>query len=115
MLPNSGHYDSWHDDDIKNRLVGISINLSPLQFCGGVFQIREQGSKRLIMQIANTGLGDAILFRISGDLEHQVTEITGNQPKTAFAGWFQSGELDLASRLKNGDSTRSECAKTYTN
>jgi len=114
MLPNSGHYDSWHDDDIKNRLVGISINLSPLPYCGGVFQIREQGSKRLIMQMANTGLGDAILFRISGNLEHQVTEITGNQPKTAFAGWFQSGELDLASRLKDGDSARSEGAKIHT-
>jgi hypothetical protein len=103
MLPNSGHYDSWHDDDIEHRLVGISINLSPLPYCGGVFQMREQGSKRLLTQIANTGLGDALFFRISGNLEHQVTEVTGNQPKTAFAGWFQLGELDLASRLKNGD------------
>ena len=65
--------------------------------------MRKQGSKRLLVQIANTGLGDAMLFRISGNLEHRVTEVTGDQPKTAFAGWFQSGELDLASRLKNGD------------
>ena len=103
MLPNSGHHDSWHDDDIKNRLVGISINLSPVPYCGGVFQMREQGSKRLLVQIANTGLGDAMLFRISGNLEHQVTEVTGSQPKTAFVGWFQSGEPDLATRLKWGD------------
>lgn len=100
MLPNSRHYDSWHDDNIKNRLIGITINLSPLPYRGGVFQMREEGSKRLLVQIANTGLGDALLFRISRKLEHRVTEVTGNQPKTAFAGWFQTGELDLASRLK---------------
>src|SRR5689334_5787201 len=88
FVPNSGHYDSWHNDNGNGRLVAMSVNLSLRGYEGGVFQLREWSSKRILAEIANTGWGDATLFRISGELEHQVTEVTGEQPKTAFAGWF---------------------------
>ena len=90
FVPNSGHYDSWHNDNGNGRLVAMSLNLSLRGYEGGVFQLREWSSKRIVAEIANTGWGDATLFRISGELEHQVTEVTGEQPKTAFAGWFKS-------------------------
>jgi len=90
FVPNSGHYDSWHNDNGNGRLVAMSLNLSLRGYEGGVFQLREWSSKRMLAEIANTGWGDATLFRISGELEHQVTEVTGEQPKTAFAGWFKS-------------------------
>ena len=90
FVPNSGHYDSWHNDNGNGRLVAMSLNLSLRGYEGGVFQLREWSSKRILAEIANTGWGDATLFRISGELEHQVTEVTGEQPKTAFAGWFKS-------------------------
>jgi len=38
--------------------------------------------------IANTGPGDAIVFRIDGALEHMVTPVSGAVSKIAWAGWF---------------------------
>ena len=90
MLPNAGHYDSWHNDLGDERLITLSVNLSPEPYSGGILQIRHRPSNRIVYEVANTGLGDAILFRISPDLEHRVTEVTGSVPKTAFAGWFRS-------------------------
>ena len=91
FIPDSGHHDSWHNDD-GNGLVGLSLNLSPRGYEGGVFQLREWSSKRILAEIANTGWGDATLFRISRQLDHQVTDVIGANPKTAFAGWFKSGD-----------------------
>lgn len=92
FIPHSGHYDSWHSDDGDGRLIGMSLNLSPQGYEGGLFQLREWSSERMLVQIANTGWGDATLFQISGQLDHQVTEVTGERPKTAFAGWFKFGK-----------------------
>jgi hypothetical protein len=44
----------------------------------------------MLAEIANTGWGDAMLFRTSKQLQHRVTDVVGNEPKTAFAGWFKS-------------------------
>ena len=100
FIPSSGHYDSWHDDHMEGRQVGMSLNLSAQEFDGGIFELRERKSKRMLVQFANIGLGDATLFRISSQLEHQITDVTGEKPKTAFAGWFKSGVPDLLSRLR---------------
>jgi 2OG-Fe(II) oxygenase superfamily len=101
LTPNSGHYDSWHDDTQGDRLVGMSVNLSLSSYSGGLFQLRERASGRMLAEIANTGLGDAILFRISKKLEHCVSEVEGDVPKTAFAGWFQGSEKDFFSEARD--------------
>ena len=87
MLPGR-HFDDWHSDCTGSRMVAMSVNLSASEFEGGVFQIRRVQTKELISEAPNTGAGDAILFRISLELEHQVTPIEGSRPKTALAGWF---------------------------
>jgi hypothetical protein len=99
FAPNSGHYDSWHGDNVEGRNAGMSINLSERGYEGGVFEMRERSSKRMLLRFANTGLGNATLFRISKQLEHQVTEVRGDLTKTAFAGWFESSQPTLRSRL----------------
>ena len=38
---------------------------------------------------ASRGPGDAFIFRIAANLEHQVTLISGAMPRTVFAGWFR--------------------------
>jgi hypothetical protein len=96
MLPSQGHFDSWHDDVDGDRVIGMSINLSAGEFRGGEFQIRERGSDGPHHQIANTGLGDAVLFRIGENLEHRVAGIEGTVAKIAFAGWFVSTYYDKA-------------------
>ena len=50
--------------------------------------MRERDTRRVIFELANTGPGDAVLFRISEKLEHMVTAVEGDEPRTVFAGWF---------------------------
>lgn len=100
FIPGSGHHDSWHDDVDKDRLVGMSINLSSAAFEGGCFQLRDRVTGVLCREVVGTLLGDAHLFRISPSLQHRVESVVGGQPRTAFAGWFRSGQPDLLSRIK---------------
>jgi hypothetical protein len=90
FIPNSDHHAVWHRD-LENGLIGLSMNLSKSGYEGGIFQLRERQTQRMLAEIANTGWGDAMLFRISKQLEHRVTEVMGENSKTAFAGWFSSG------------------------
>jgi 2OG-Fe(II) oxygenase superfamily len=84
------HYDSWHNDVLGQRQIGMSVNLSTEVYEGGVFEIRDTGSLTTLGSIANIGFGDAILFRIAPALEHRVSEVRGTAAKTALAGWFGS-------------------------
>lgn len=93
------HFDSWHTDVHPDRAVGMSINLSATPYEGGVFEIRNEGSDRLLASVANVGPGDALLFAIADGLEHQVTRVTGTHAKTAFAGWF-GGTRDYVAALR---------------
>jgi hypothetical protein len=85
-----GHHDNWHDDVDHSNEIGISLNLSRDLFRGGLFMLREVESKRVLASVANTGSGDALIFRISPGLQHRISDLEGAEPKTAFAGWFKS-------------------------
>jgi hypothetical protein len=91
MLPGAGHGADWHNDLFGDRQIGMSINLSREPYDGGRFQLRQVGEPALIGDVHNIGLGDAILFRLATSLEHRVTSVTGDRPKTALAGWFRPG------------------------
>lgn len=89
MDPSPSHFDSWHDDiEEDNRLVAMSVNLGGA-YEGGLLRIREASTGRVVHEVANTGDGDAILFRIRDDLQHMVTPVSGVRRKVALAGWFQ--------------------------
>jgi hypothetical protein len=90
MLPAHGHYDSWHSDVGQDRRVAMSVNLSEERYEGGVTEFRLANEEQPFHRIANTGFGDAIIFRIDPSLRHQVTEVTGTVAKTAYAGWFRT-------------------------
>jgi hypothetical protein len=89
MRSGAGHYDTWHTDNDGNRLIGLSCNLSA-DYVGGVFQIRERQTERIVGEIANTVRGDTHIFRIGPELQHRVTPVTGSVTKAAFAGWFRA-------------------------
>jgi hypothetical protein len=99
MMPGNDHYDLWHHDMVEDRLVAMSINLSSEIYSGGILQIRDKYSQRIVHEVANIGCGDAIVFRLARSLEHRITNVEGAVPKTAFAGWFRS-ETDFLSLLK---------------
>jgi hypothetical protein len=92
MTSSDRHFDHWHDDCTDSRVATMSVNLSRQVFGGGALQIRRHGTKELLQEVHNTGFGDALLFRVSRDLDHQVLNVTGDIPKTAFAGWFLDRE-----------------------
>ena len=100
MHASDEHYDSWHHDCAHSRMIAVSINLSSDVYSGGVLQIRERESGAIVHEVANTGVGDAIVFRVSPDLEHRVTAVKGAVAKTAYAGWFCSEPVfDLLSEI----------------
>ncbi len=88
MAPGTEHYDSWHDDVIEGRRVGVSVNLSPEPYQGGTFRIKYREGDEIIRTMPNLGPGDAIFFRIDDRLQHMVSKMEGAASKTAFAGWF---------------------------
>ena len=109
MTSSGGHYDHWHTDCWDRRVVTMSVNLSRKAFAGGALQIKHRGSGMILCEIRNTGFGDALLFRISGDLAHRVQGVEGEIPKTAFAGWFLEGEDFLPNlRKRSNQSVRTE-------
>ena len=99
MLPGPEHYDSWHGDLIEQRVIALTVNLGADAYEGGVLQFRRWTSDEILSEVANTGPGDAVLFRLSEDLAHRVSGVTGTASKTAWAGWFRS-EPDFLSWLK---------------
>jgi 2OG-Fe(II) oxygenase superfamily len=100
---------SWHTDidpdpQEERRHVGLSINLSTDVFGGGTFELRDRSTRAPLAQVNNTGFGDALLFRVSNDLEHRVTEVVDKVAKTACAGWFHATDVSLFTKL-----IRAEC------
>ena len=87
MLPASDHYDQWHTDAVRNRMIAMSLNLSRQPYLGGTLQIRERSSRETV-EASNAGLGDAMIFRVAPHLEHRVANVEGAAARTAFAGWF---------------------------
>lgn len=90
VIPGHGHHDAWHSDMAENRLVAMSINLSTEVYTGGMLQIRDSVSERIVSEVPNVGSGDAIIFRLSPHFQHRITEVEGKALKTAFAGWFRA-------------------------
>ena len=99
VIPGRGHHDAWHGDIAEDRLVAMSLNLSTEVYAGGTLQIRDSTSGRIISEAPNVGYGDSIVFRLSPQLQHRITEIEGTTRKTAFAGWFRA-KPDFLSLLK---------------
>jgi len=88
IVPGRGHSQSWHNDLDRDRLVALSVNLSPRGYRGGRLQLGTAESADVLHEVANTGLGNAVLFELSEALVHRVTAVEGDQPKVSFAGWF---------------------------
>lgn len=89
MVPGMHHLDSWHDDAGESRLVALTLNLSPDGFAGGALQIRTTNPPAIVCDIANTGFGDAVVFRIGPGFEHRLTPVEPGPAKVAWTGWFR--------------------------
>jgi len=99
LLPRPGHMSDWHNDLLPHRMLTMSVNLGTEKYEGGVLQIRSRGTGAILTEVANTGPGDATIFRIADDLQHRVTPLTGTVARTAYAGWFMD-EPDFGAELR---------------
>ena len=91
MTATKEHYSEWHNDVVGDRRVAMSLNLTKDLFRGGALQMKRRDSDGILAEICNTGLGDALLFRVSTELLHRVQGVEGSVVRTAFAGWFLEG------------------------
>jgi hypothetical protein len=91
LSPANGHGHHWHNDLVEGRRVAMSVNLGPGFYEGGLLEMRDRASEDVLARIPNTGPGDALLFRIDAALQHRATAVTAGV-KTAFAGWYVSGD-----------------------
>lgn len=98
LVPNTGHYDSWHSDVGEDRLVAVSINLGRERYEGGRLQIRYADTTDVLSEVTNPIAGDAVMFRVHPTLRHRVDPVVGAAPRTAYAGWFRS-QPDFAALL----------------
>ena len=90
MIPEQGHEHQWHSDLIGNRLIALSVTLGPDDYEGGVLEMRDRASGRVLGAAPNATPGDAVIFELDPSLQHRVTRVTAGV-KTAFAGWFCAG------------------------
>ena len=102
MSASEGHHTVWHNDIVNHRMVACSLNLGREEFRGGALQLRYRDSKQILHEVHNTGLGDALLIRVSRKLVHRVSPVEGDAPKIALAGWFRWDRKDYHSALRSG-------------
>jgi hypothetical protein len=90
LTPELGHAHQWHSDLIGQRMIALSINLGPGTYKGGVLEMRDRSSGRVLGAAPNPTPGDGVIFALDPSLQHRVTCVTAGV-KTAFAGWFCGG------------------------
>jgi hypothetical protein len=95
-LPSPEYRLDWHDDtQTPHRLIGLSMSLTVGSLEGGLFRLRRKSTREILAEVAHSRPGNAHIFRIDSAIEHCVTAVQGELPRTAFAGWFQSSpDLD---------------------
>lgn len=82
----------WHNDlgDDRRRLA-LSVNLGEEAYTGGILQLRDARTGRMLREAKPASQGDALLFRIASHLEHRVTPVEGQASRTVYSGWFRAG------------------------
>jgi 2OG-Fe(II) oxygenase superfamily len=102
LNPATGERIVWHTDVYDHRMVTFSLNLTAQEYRGGTLQIRYRGSEKILHEVRNTGLGDALLLRVSKKLFHRVLPVEGDVPRTALAGWFrwEKGNVNFHDALR---------------
>jgi hypothetical protein len=109
LMPVSNDRIEWHSDMSDHRMIAFSLNLTRKIYRGGSLQIRYKNSEKLLHEVQNTGLGNALLMRVAKKMRHRVLPVEGDVPRTAMAGWFRWGKDDYYGELrKTAESTSAQ-------
>lgn len=101
LLPERGHYSTWHSDVGAGSLIGLTVNLSEGSVGGGIeiSYTRRQVARHQLVDRGTLGFGGAMLFRIAKGLAHRGLPAAGTVPRCAFSGWFSNRADYLPPRL----------------
>ena len=82
----------WHNDrnDGGFRRLAVAIHLSDVPYEGGLFEMCEKQSGRLLVRKGALPPGSVMLFRIDKRLRHRVTQVISGGPRRVFAGWLSA-------------------------
>jgi len=69
----------------------MSIDLSRRPYSGGVLETRDRYSRKVLHREVETEPGDALLVRLAPSVQHWVTAVEGDFPRTVCAGRFTRG------------------------
>lgn len=80
---------SWHDDSKgKDRVLGISLNLSKRNFLGGHFKLRYKHNPEIEIDVPKSDYGSATFFNIIPDkIEHCVERVEGSEDRIVMLIW----------------------------
>ena len=89
------HFDDWHGDNIRGRVVGFSLGLQPEAIIGGEFQMKNRKTG-VVSTFAPPSFGEVTIFDIDSSLRHRVCRTMSATPRIVWAGWFlKEGEDPL--------------------
>jgi SAM-dependent methyltransferase len=99
VMPGREHADRWHGEIFGHRMIVISVDLSERPYSGGVLEIRDRHSHQVLHRAVDTEPGDAMLIRSAPSVQHRVTPVEGDSPRTVYAGWFMRRKSSNSSKL----------------
>lgn len=82
------HFIDWHGDNTDNRLLAMTLSLGRERYQGGLFQMREKDSGKILREFGQIETGDAFIFQIAPELEHRLTVVSEGR-RTVGVGWFR--------------------------
>jgi SAM-dependent methyltransferase len=99
VMPGREGEDSWHGEIFGHGVVEMSLDLSTRPYSGGVLETRDRHSHEVLHRGVNTEPGDALLVRLAPSVQHRVTAVEGDSPRTVYAGRFRLFKRDSDSKL----------------
>jgi len=80
-------------------VVEMSIDLSTRPYSGGIHETRDRYSRKVLHTEVETDPGDALLVRLAPSVQHRVTAVEGDSPRTVYAGRFNLFKRGSDSKL----------------
>ena len=91
-LANNHDQLLWHDDlDDPLRRLAITVNLSEHGYEGGLFELREKSTGKMLVAHHHLEPGTALIFDVGYDIEHRLLPVTSGGPRCVYTGWFYKG------------------------
>ena len=105
VIRDPGRDEPWHGEIFGHDVVEMSIDLSTRPYSGGMLETRDRDSRKVLYGQLDTEPGDAVLVRLAPFVQHRVTAVGSDSPRTAYVGRFMLFKPGSDSKLARPGST----------